>query len=261
MQTENHLVARDTDAYHLSWEQEQLLKRMTLQVCLIGKHGFVMASDEQGARIANGEVTQRYSTGKVFFNESECAVWCSAGHDLARRFCEELERILAAPLSGTTQRSAMQISECLREAASRVQASSSINEQKVGWGRVLLAFAREGEVVARCLQLGWIQAPQKWDISNSIPFRDKMSIGAEGNAALFIFQRYYSPDSSDLELIRMAAHTVLMGHRIDPGAVDGLEIVVCRNGLLRRLGEAELEELRKFSTDLDRYTQDQFRNT
>jgi 20S proteasome alpha/beta subunit len=78
-----------------------------------------------------------------------------------------------------------------------------------------------------------------------------MSIGARGCSAPFIFKRYYSPDSSQEEMLRIAAHTVLMGHKIDPATIDGLETVVCSRGRLRILSENELAELRKFSEQID----------
>jgi hypothetical protein len=49
-----------------------------------------------------------------------------------------------------------------------------------------------------------------------------------------------------------------MGHQLDPGPINGLEVVVCRSGTLHRLTQDELESLQQFSNSLDDLLAKQF---
>lgn len=230
---------------------------MTLQVCLIGQDGFVLGSDTRGVRLGPGEITQQYSTSKIYFNEHECAAWCSSGHHMARSLCDKLEELLAIPaLNGP--RTWMQFHSDLRRAVEVVQLSSSPEEQQVGQGRILLVAGMEGEIKGYLYEVGWVQNQQKWEIYRSIPFRDRMISGATGNAAIFFPQRFHSITRQEPEMLRIAAHTLLMGHRIDPGPIDGLEIVAFHAGKLRKLSDDELDSLRSFSDQLDCRMAEQF---
>jgi 20S proteasome alpha/beta subunit len=242
----------------LSWEQKQYLKRMTLQVCLIGQDGFVLASDTRGARLGPGEITQHYSTSKIYLNERECAAWCSSGHDLGKRLCERLSELYADSTSDS-ERTLTQLMHSVRDAASEIQLSAFEREMQLGTGRLLLVARREDEIKGFIFELGWGTNPQRWGTVSGDCFEDRMCSGATGNAAIYFPERHYSRDSGESELIRVAAHTVLMGHELDPGPIAGLEVVVCRSRRLRRLAQFELEGLRSFSVAQDRLLSKQFR--
>jgi len=241
----------------LSWEQKRYLKRMTLQVCLIGQEGFVLASDTRGVRLGPGEITQHYSTSKIYLNERECAAWCSSGHDLGKRLCERLSELFA-DLTSDSQRTFTQLSHCVRDAAAEVQVSGFEREMQLGKGKLLLVAQREYEIRGFIFELGWGTNPQKWGTVGGECFKDKMNSGATGNAAIFFPERHYSKALQESELTRLAAHTVLMGHQLDPGPINGLEVVVCRSGTLHRLTQDELESLQQFSNSLDDLLAKQF---
>jgi hypothetical protein len=237
--------------YHLSWEQQQLLKRMTLQVCLIGKDGFVLASDTRILKILPGEITQRFSTTKIFCNQMLRAAWCSAGDDLARQFCEQLEHHLSEIKEEALPLSNSELGGYFQSAADSVRNRCSHEEQMWGKGKALFACSGDDGSRAWCLHLSFLQTPQRWDLYRVVPLSDKLVIGAEGNASIFIAERYYRADATLDELLRIASHTVLMGGKIDPYAVNGLEVVVARNGQLLKLTESELKLLRGESQRLD----------
>jgi hypothetical protein len=70
--SKNFMVASRENEYSLSWERGQLLRRMTLQVCLIGKDGFVLASDTRVLGFSPTEMNHSFSTRKIFFNQRKC---------------------------------------------------------------------------------------------------------------------------------------------------------------------------------------------
>ena len=247
-------LAHDNDP---SREQKQYLKRMTLQVCLIGQDGFVLASDTRGARVGPGEITQHYSTSKIYSDERGCAAWCSSGHDLGKRLCERLSALFAESTSDS-QRTFTQLNHCVMDTAAEVQVSAFERDMQLGKGKLLLVAQREDEVKGFIFELGWGTNSQKWGTVGGDCFKDKMSSGATGNAAIFFSERHYSKALQEPELLRLAAHTVLMGHQLDPGPIEGLEIVACRPGALRRLAQYELEGLQSFSVALDGLLSKQF---
>lgn len=236
--------------YERSDEQEQFLKRMTFQVCLIGRNGFVLASDTRVVKMLPREINQQFSTTKIFFNQPVCAAWCSAGNDLTRQFCEELEKLLAQDADGAPS-SDREFCEYFQKAAEQVRRQTSFEEQMFGAGKVLFVCAPPNRARGWCLNFGFLQTQQKWDIHRVMPFTDKHTIGAEGNAAIFFPERYYGPDRPLAELVGIAAHTILMAGAIDPSAVDGLEVVKCQDGGLRMFPESELALLRRESKHID----------
>lgn len=247
-------------AYHLSWEEEKYLKLMTLQVCLIGADGFVLASDTRAVIVGARETTRRYSTPKIFLNESESAAWCSSGGGICKKVCQELEKLLDAP-HVSKPHPLDQINKCLREAVAKARESASEHEQRCGKGKILLVIYRDAEAVGFILQTDWVDSPEPhWDIAASDIFRDKMSSGDTGNASLLFPERYYAENKREEELVRIAAHTILMGHQVSRDFVDGLEIVAfrSRDSKFHVFDKEELASLRQFSSRLDNLLIEQF---
>jgi hypothetical protein len=135
-----------------------------------------------------------------------------------------------------------------------------VEEQECGQGKILFVAWMDGAIKGYLFEVNWIKTPQKWDICRAPEFSDRMNSGATGNAAIFFPERLYQKTQSEVVHLRIAAHTVLMGHRLDPGPIDGLEIVVCRAGKLRKLLQDELDSLRSFSNQLDSLMAKQFGN-
>jgi hypothetical protein len=242
----------------LSWEHEQYLKRMTLQVCLIGQYGFVLASDTRGVRLGPDEITQHFTASKIYFNERECVAWCSSGYDLGKRLCQMIDELFTTEEAQNGQRTLPELTRLVRDIASSVNTSVYERQMKIGDGKFMLVAQRGAQVEGIIFELGWMTNPEAWGTKGGHPFKDKMVSGATGNAAIFFPERFYRKAQTELEHLRIASHTVLTGHQLDPGPIDGLEIVVCCAGKLRELHEDELESLRNFSLNLDTLVADQF---
>jgi hypothetical protein len=233
---------------------------MTLQVCLIGQNGFVLASDTRGVRCGPDETTQCYSTEKIFFNEREGVAWCSSGHDLWKGLCQILEEELATPDLGG-KRSLDQIKQCLRQAAEKVQKTYPVEEQRYGQGNLMLV-ADLGESIKGCVFRGaWLNTPAKWDLFKIEHFTDKMSCGDTGNGALMFVEKYYGQTAGEAAHLRIAAHTILTGAQLSPQFIGGLEILTFSAGKFRKLPEDELEEQRRFSAKVDKSLLKQFRRS
>jgi hypothetical protein len=231
--------------------QEQYLKLMTLQVCLIGKDGFVLASDKRAVRCGPEETTQCYSTEKIFFNEREGVASCSSGHELLKVLCQILEEELATP-DQSGKRSLDQIKQCLRQAVEKVQNVYPVEEQKYGQGKLMLV-ADVGESIKGCVFHGaWINTSAKWDLFKVEHFTDKMSCGDTRNGAPMFVEKYYGQTEGEVAHLRLAAHTILTGAQLSPQFIGGLEILTFSGGKFRKLLEDELEELRRFSAKVDK---------
>ena len=77
----------------------------------------------------------------------------------------------------------------------------------------------------------------------------KALIGAIGNGANIFPTLYYKRAGVD-KLAILAAHTILTGHKCDPSLVEGLEIYVSKDGIIRSLNADELSKLRQTSREL-----------
>lgn len=78
--------------------------------------------------------------------------------------------------------------------------------------------------------------------------------GHEANSACFITQRYLPKDelAPIRVLVRLAAHYIRMGAKINPHGIGGLSIHVCRgSGLFERLPETRISRLGRESKYLD----------
>jgi hypothetical protein len=81
--------------------------------------------------------------------------------------------------------------------------------------------------------------------------------GDSGNSAVFIIEKYAprKPDfcpMADLKLT--AAHAILQAGLLNPGGIEGLEILMCPHGdkPFERVSDEELKDLRSQSLRLDR---------
>jgi hypothetical protein len=80
--------------------------------------------------------------------------------------------------------------------------------------------------------------------------KDKVVTGDGANAALFFTERYYQKRPIR-ELAFLTAHTVLVGGRLNPGGVSGLDIVFCESSGIGSLSEKSVAALRAKSEQLD----------
>jgi 20S proteasome alpha/beta subunit len=231
---------------------------MTLQVCLIGANGFVMASDTLSAEFGPGIMTHTFTTEKIFFSSDWSAAWCASGHSSCHVVCQ----LLAARLRDKNTRDVDMeaVMTQLRNAVDEYKEELRTDEQKpTTRGRILLAVAANGQTRGHYFDLSVAQNTNRWGIGPNGRFEDKLYSGDCGNSAIFFAEEYYRSTATVEELVPLAAHVILMGSKRNSSFVSGLEIVVCRAGQCRKLTESELDPLKVFSSNLDKLISEKFK--
>src|ERR1019366_10439548 len=90
-----------TGERRLSWEEEEFLDRMTLQICMIGSDGFVLASDRLSVSMAHHLTTTTFQSEKIYFNHDWSAAWCASGYSCTDVICQDLQSALQDSKSST----------------------------------------------------------------------------------------------------------------------------------------------------------------
>jgi hypothetical protein len=219
-------------AYHLSWEQEQYVKRMTLQVCFIGSDGIVLASDTRCVQAGPGVITSTSSSPKITVDPTSRFAWCGAGGPIIGQTCA----IIGEQIKDS--RFAIDPIPALREIGQSAK-DDDRNRSSGTNNRVLFASAVAKSVWLLDMTLDHIEVHPKYG---------KCTIGAEGNAAIFFYEQYFPRDPIPVDrLPLLAAHIVLMGAGREPQFVNGLEITLSKGRAFRRLADDELAVLRSKS--------------
>jgi len=202
---------------------------MTLQVALVGKDGIVVASDKKHADTSSGK-RRTFSARKFRLadDKSMAVFYAKSGMATvaARRILKELqqpkdlraelERIGEDVINGDE----LKLDSEVVFVTSRIPGS--------------IFHLHMGNNVAQC------------DI-----VKDKVVFTGDGaNAALFFTERYYQKRPIR-ELALLAAHTVLVGGRLNPGGISGLDIVFCEPSGITSLSEKSVAALRAKSEELD----------
>ncbi len=214
---------------------------MTFQVAMLGSDGFIMASDTKIVREA--EVRSSSSSTKIFSHPKRGLVCACSGQEVSLLAKDRLfETVEDTPLdqphmwkvlmevAGATWR------HCYGEEA----VVPHIAQEK---GTLLVAEFGE-------------QGPKLWTVDIAYTpvceeVQDKAVAGDRGNPATFILERYFQANSSVDDLSFLAAHTVLLAGQLNSAAIQGLEILICKDGQLRRIGPNEQETLEHQSRELD----------
>ncbi len=78
--------------------------------------------------------------------------------------------------------------------------------------------------------------------------------GDSNNAAKFFIARFYEDLKSSLDgLIFLAAHVITTGARLHPlGVGGGLDIAICKDGIVEPVPEPQIQELEQHSRETDR---------
>jgi hypothetical protein len=224
--------------------QEEVL--VTLQVGMIGKDGWVLASDR--VRIDTEGVRVRSHLQKIFMLESQGLSYSFYGDDLAiitgdqlREHSDKLNELANEP----------RLRQWLWELGNNSWQwinRSMPNEHKDAFPashlyRGLLICLRSSPH-----QFWWMQIGQQSLVTG---MSDKVVVGDGRNSARFFAEHYYSPEMSVAQLTMLAAHMITVGATLNPAGVGGLDIVNCENGTMRLLPEDELEHLMQTSHKLD----------
>lgn len=196
---------------------------MTLHVGIIGSNGFVIASDRLRTWGVKGSLKnpQRSLTEKIYCEGS--LVCAFAGYNPKTQFIDELKisQIVNIPFSETN----------LRKFSEEFFKRNPIE--------------RDDEILLGCASdMGRLWQIKVYHPHNVVvcPFTDKATNQAAVNAH-FIPVLFIESRRPVEQLIFPAALTIWYGERENNGAIKGLQIVVCKDGALRNLEEAEIADL------------------
>jgi hypothetical protein len=188
---------------------------MTLQVAMLGRDGWVLASDTKGTLQGGGWVRQTYQAQKILYrNGVASAVYGDESAMVAR---QEITDLNPAPKDFDDPAFQQRIAQTAKDVWEREFKTQPISQgrdrgiifmavgHKTIWN---LAFGKEGLV--------------RFDYSRLIT-------GDPFNPVIFLSERYYQPDHTVSELAILAAHIVVQGRRSN-SMVDGLELITWCNG-------------------------------
>jgi hypothetical protein len=197
---------------------EEQLNRMTLQVGLVGSDGIVLASDKCVIGYAGmGSVYDHSQSRKIENLAKHGMAYAYSGDETAVLTGRELAR----KLDGGTF-------DFDNVATSLENIGDSVF--KLEEGRLGEGFYRN--VNRKLLVVDYrkeLDAPQLWELviqdvrSMAKPIYDKIVVGDYGNSARF-FQYYYRSSIPIEKLKQLAAQIIVSGHKVNPFAVEGLDI-------------------------------------
>jgi hypothetical protein len=219
---------------------------VTLQVGMIGKDGWVLASDR--VRADTDGIRVRSHTEKIVVLDSLGLSYSFYGDDCAiiagEQLIENGEKLLD-PSSETQFRHWLWQ---LANGSWQQVVNSMPNDYKAKFSasylyRGLLIFLRSSPN-----RFWWMQIGQPSLVTSEV---NRLAVGDPGNGARFFADHHYSSKMSVAQLSMLAAHTITVGGMLNPAGVGGLDIVTCQNGTMRLLPEDELQDLVQRSHKLD----------
>lgn len=198
---------------------------MTLQVALIAKDGFVIASDTKA--FAGGESIAPFSkrhlvlrsakTRKILISETGNVVVAFSGNQAVQNIAHHLVENLNGIENPVSQNQLESITNALL--------GNYIPEIRPKGPTLAVVFPHQGALSTL------------WEVSFYgqaflTPMTNRLIMGDRANPAIFFVERYCGDeiDKSLDSLTLMAAHMVLEGHPFNPSCVAGLDVVVSRNG-------------------------------
>lgn len=214
----------------ISIEENEL---MTLQVGLVAKNGFVLASDRKAVRDFSELPDSRaihYSvssqTTKILISENKKLVCAFSGSKPSVLAAQRLIASCPDHFDNDTQ-----VREYLAGAGKE---SKNVNSR----GELVIVGFPHLRNVASLWSVTIEAEPTVHDHS------DKVFGGEETNPAVYLIESYYKKGLPVSELVSLAAYFVCEGNRLKPSSVGGLDIFVSENdGEGRFLTDAQKEVL------------------
>jgi 20S proteasome alpha/beta subunit len=193
---------------------------MTLQVGLVAKNGFVLASDRKAVRnfrkLPPVEGRTRLNTSskitKILVSTNGKLVCAFSGSDASAAVARRL--IDSCPEKFDTD---AQVEEYLRKASQKNGGERPDNE-------LVIAAIPGAQGVGRLWRILFSPSPVVQLI------HDKIYGGEETNPAVYLTERYYQESLSVNELASLAVHFILEGHRLSSSTVGGLDVFVSEDG-------------------------------
>lgn len=204
---------------------------MTFQVGLCGTDGIILASDTKV--VTQGGARAGWTSNKIFPCPEKGLAYACAGERTAllagQIFSEKCKsRDLECDDLDEVLRSAG------REAWRKEYGEAQIPRSQLQVSTLIVAWTNENE--SRLWRLDILDVPECYRV------KDKVVAGDSENPAVFIVERYYRP-SPILKLKLLAAFSILSAARLNPAAISGLEIMLCRSGTCEWVPEEEIDQL------------------
>jgi len=212
-------------------------KSMTMQVAMLAKDGFLIASDRL---VSGSQPTSEHR--KIFVSESGNVVVAAAGFGASGRFTQHWLRDLGNRDLKTNTEQIL---------AKSVEDSFLTYGMDCSAGHLLQGTRLL--VIVRGIRSLWevVFAPRPYVELLRGESESYAVNGSAGNQASFFAHQYFSAEKSVDQLLPIAAHTILEGARIEPSSVGGLDIYVSRTGESPRfLDSAEIDALCRRSEEL-----------
>jgi len=193
---------------------------MTLQIAMVGKDGFVLASDTKATKnmsvlpTGRRQIGQTFKTTKIRQRREGGLICAHSGSDEAGQLAEVF--VINAPAEFVDDQ--------------------AVADYLIGWSSGATNMANQLVIVVVTKAKPGMH--KLWRVyftgQNPPPFvqwvDDRLTGGDEGNAALYFGERYYDPSKTVDDLALLAAHVILEGHVANPTGVEGLEVWIGRNG-------------------------------
>jgi hypothetical protein len=217
-------------------DQEQLV--MTLQVGFVAHDGFVIASDRKatsgfglrknpGASTAN--IHRAAMMRKIVSLDGSSLVCAFSGSDLSAAIAQKL--VESAPQRLTTD---VEIGTHLKRSQEFAAAFGKVPANEM----IIAGVTNAPGGVHKLWRIFF------FDALMVLPVRDKLYGGDEGNSAIFFGEMYYDPSHGVEGLVPLASHIILEGRKQNGLSVDGLDVLVAKDGDVPRfLSDAELDAL------------------
>ena len=220
---------------------------LTFQVGIVGTDGVLLASDRGYTNYHDGGFRTTSRSSKVLYTTGDFAC-CASGDQCASDAATLCQADCFCPLPiherlYSASSAALEQCEDLGEDAARCH------------GEVIAAERSEGKVRLWIMQVrSVLKKPIMIPSSPTIVDRYRWT-GDIGNSAVFFLERYlrygFATSLENLKLV--AAHAVLVAGQLNPSGVQGLDILLCRNGTedFERVTDEELARLKDRSDALD----------
>jgi hypothetical protein len=226
----------------VEWPNQQG-DEMTLQVALVAKDGLLLASDTCVLHYRpNYSVAQTYTGRKIIDVPIAKVAYAFSGDELTREAGRRLETALLTGFDFARVR------DELEHVANDTYAAE---EEKLG------ACALP-EVIRTLLVVFYRESPQLWKVqikdndSRAEEVKDFVA-GSYDNTARFFKERYWRQNRGRgvEELKLFAASIILLGGKLNPLLIEGLDMAVITERGFLRLSDEEISKLTEASEGLD----------
>ena len=228
---------------------------MTFQIGMVGSDGILLASDtlctniHASNAVALDGTRTSFDAPKIQIEKAKGIAYCWSGDELGRILVNQISDLV----NGLRTDMRVFLSMCSQEAIHRAAVIRAANPAvPIGSCEVLLAI-QTGSTSVSLWKTRIVQSQNQFIPPTIEPIITKAITGDAVNAAAFFAEKYF-PRFRKLpvqDLIRLAAHVVLMAGKLNSAGVGGLQIVVCRGSGFTELTTEEISSLVEQSSRLD----------